>query len=133
MAQRILLSELGNVAAELLRQIAKGAVVAEKYHCVAIAQGGQVTINATVVPDDYVAQTAPMQTITETDPGVPGNVTTTRTEEPYTRTNTHSGYTDSVVDTSSQQESGQTRDNSTFFYEESTAGGGSSGIQSGTA
>jgi hypothetical protein len=135
MAQRVLLSQLGNVAAELLRQISKGAVIAEKWHCVAVAQGSQVTISAIVVPDGYVAQTLPMQQITETDPGQPGTVTVTRTQEAYNEgvVTTHSGYTDNVADSSTQQESGQSRENSTFFYEESSAGSGTVGVQSGVA
>lgn len=136
MAQRVLLSQLGNVAAELLRQISKGAVIAEKWHCVAVAQGSQVTISAIVVPDDYVAQALlPMQQITETDPGQPGAVTVTRTQKKYDNgvITTHSGYTDNVNDSSLQQESGQSRENSTFFYEESSAGDGTSGVNSGVA
>jgi len=134
MPQRILLSELGNFQAEALRQISKGVVIAEKWHCVAVAQGTQVTFQAIVVPDAYVAQLGlAMQQITETDPGVPGAVTATRTEAPYSRTNTHSGYSDTVSDSSLQQEAGSTRAISTFFYEEGSAGAGSTGVNSGIA
>ena len=125
--QRIMLSQLGEVSAELLRQIAKGALVASKHHCLAVARGSKVQITAVVVPDGA----AKLTQTTETNPGRPGDVTIETTEAGYTVSESTPQRT--ITGWTTQQETGTTRTNATAFYEEGDSGSGTKGIQSGVA
>lgn len=127
MGQRLTMTELGCVVAEILNQIQKGAVVAQRDYCIGVKSGTTVQFQATIVPEGLPLMTTEVLA----NAGLPGDTTVTATDDPYTVEHAR----DQVVNTqtSSQQEAGTTRTNQTHFYEEVDQGDVSAGIQSGAA